>query len=432
MTIALEQPRRRPIPVVTLSGIALAAAALGFVAAYVSVYAAAVPYAVGFMALTWLRPDLALMLMLASSPFAYDLGVGPVKIALSDISLVLAMPVLMARARQPLSKLLRLPVLAPALLYFGVCAASTILNGAISEAITSMVQMGLYLIVTIFVFSCCVRDPKTLYSAMYGLVLAGVVLAGIRLITGDMFAIGLHKNSIGSSLAFATIAALELWLGSVGNRRRRRLFGSALVLILLALVTSLSRGAWLGAIVGAVIILLLRARFRLTLRFALLAIPVVVTCWIFLPAEAKEYATDFSAAAHNVKARLMSIDFAYSVFSTSPLLGVGVGLRKQYDATNIIMSTLAETGVVGVTTFLLIFVAFGYAVWRARLSLRVTDPHFSLLAIGTALMCCKLAHGMVDHFWGRGALPAWAGAGMALAVYLAVTGKPRAAEALRQ
>jgi len=417
VTLALDSPRvTRRITLFDLLVLGVSGAILA-VLAYTSIYAAAVPYALGFMALTWFRPDLSLMLMMASAPFPYDLGVGSVKIALSDISLVLAVPVLAARARRPIGRLLGNPALPGILLYFLICCVSTVINGELRAALPSMIQMFLYLVLAFCVYGACIEDQNVFYAGLYGLLASGVFLAVLKLVSGEMYLMGLHKNSIGASLAFAAIVAVELWLASSGNRRRRRMLGVVVALILAALVASLSRGAWLGTLSGIMLILLLRARFLVIARVALVAVPAIALCWAFLPDASKEYAVDLSSTAHNVKTRLMSLQFAYERFSDNPLLGVGVGLRKQYDATNLIMSTMAETGVLGLAALLLIVAGFIFAVWRARRQVTPLDPRFSLLAIGSALFIAKLMHGMVDHFWGRGSLPCWIGGGAALWVF---------------
>ena len=52
---------------------------------------------------------------------------------------------------------------------------------------------------------------------------------------------------------------------------------------------------------------------------------------------------------------------------------------------------------------------------------------FSLLCIGGALVLDKFVHGMVDHYWSRGAImAAWASAGMATRAYYVAMGRARA------
>jgi hypothetical protein len=103
-------------------------------------------------------------------------------------------------------------------------------------------------------------------------------------------------------------------------------------------------------------------------------------------------------------------------FLENPMLGAGVGLRKNYDATNVVWSTLAETGVLGLLAFAWIHVVFFRLCWRSRRLLHPSDPRFSLLSLGCALMTCKILHGMVDQYWGRGSITlAWGAVGMTLA-----------------
>ena len=91
------------------------------------------------------------------------------------------------------------------------------------------------------------------------------------------------------------------------------------------------------------------------------------------------------------------------------------------------MSTLAETGVLGLLTFSLIYVAFFRMVWWTRQRVPPAQAQFSFLALGAALTGCCLAHGMVDHYWSRGAITvAWASVGMTVGVYLTVRNQKQA------
>jgi len=147
-----------------------------------------------------------------------------------------------------------------------------------------------------------------------------------------------------------------------------------------------------------------------------------------LPEQAKESATTIGTGKFtSLNARLESIDYAYSIFARSPMLGGGVGIRKQYDATNLVMSTLAETGIAGIVTFSSIYIVFGAAVWKARSRVSLTGPLLPLVTTGAALVVCELLHGMVDHFWSRGCLPAWAGMGMAMCAYRLTAGSKKRA-----
>jgi O-antigen ligase len=426
--ILASPPRRRQTPVkvqgpasaprlaagvISALGLGFAGAAIGLVALYVSVPAAGIVYAVAYMILTWVRPDLALMLMFAAAPFPYDLGGGSVKMALAEIDLVLAAPVLLVRAILRHQKFASNPIKWPVLAYFIVCIVSSLHGGLNADSVKSMAQMAIYMILAVFVFSSCVNDLRLIYAALYGLLLAAAVLATLGVITRQEYLLGIHKNSIGTSLSYAVIVCGELWFAERDPRRRWRL--AILECILLGgLVFSLSRGAWVAAAFGLGVVAAIRGEFRLLLRGMTVAALVILICWQLVPKARQQYATDLASDSYNVKTRLISIQYAMHYFETSPVVGVGVGLRKGYDATNVVMSTLAETGVLGLVTFMSIFLVLGWSLWSARRQIPARDPAFSLLAIGLALALAQFLHGLVDHYWSRSLLIPWAATGIAL------------------
>jgi O-antigen ligase len=147
--------------------------------------------------------------------------------------------------------------------------------------------------------------------------------------------------------------------------------------------------------------------------------PFIAIAWFMVPAESKQYATEFDPNNRfgSAATRIVSLEYAYGIFKSSPILGVGVGLRKQYDATNVVMSTLAETGVLGLVAFAAIFGTLFWMAWKAQRKVGRDDPNFSLMAAGTAVVFGKLLHGCVDHYWSRGIIPVWAGAGLVVFAY---------------
>ena len=337
------------------------------------------------------------------------------------MNFLLALPIFYAHllARRQTPKIG--PLLWPALLYLCVCLYSTLANVGDRSAQLAFGQMLVYMTLLVGFFSSFVEQPQKLLLALYGLVVVGAVLGTVALVLHTDYILGLHKNSLGGSLACALIVAVELWMAA-DRPLRKWLLGSALALIGGGLLMSLSRGGWLGAVAGLSVIFLLRRDFRLLLRVGLLMIPVVAVLWASLPQESREYATSFEAKGqNNIQTRLDDYALARHYFDTSPLYGVGVQLRKQSDATNVVLFTLAETGILGLLTFGLLYAAFFRAVWQMRLKVLPKDPLFSLYAVGSALLVARLAHGMVDHYWGRGpTFMAWAAFGMFVAVFGAV------------
>lgn len=416
-------PQARPLKLaepLVLCALAALLIALGLFGMAVSLPAAGAIYGVCFLVLSFVRIDLAVLLIIATTPFMWDIGGGPVKMAVSEISLILALPALVLKASARREALAFNPLWIPIAAYLAICCISTAINGNIAASVTSILQMVIYVVVAVFAFSRCVDLSRDLFPALIALLLVDCFLALALIITRKQYLFGLHKNAVGTILGYGVVIATELWF-AVGQtpRKRRRLVGVMLGVLSLGLVFTLSRGAWIGSGCGVLLILLLRQQFKLVLRLLLIMLPLVALGWALLPEGQKEYATDFDATSHNIKARLESIEYAMTYFKRSPVIGVGVGLRKQYDATNLIMSTLAETGIVGLAAFLGIFATLAVMVWKTQRRLARTDVLFTPLVLGAALMADKFLHGLVDHYWGRGLLPVWGAAGLAAYAYSA-------------
>lgn len=395
--------------------VALALASLIIVQPLIAV---GVVYAIGFWCLAWHYPHMALMLIFALAPFQTDIGGGPVKLSFAEIHLGLTVPVLLTRNWIERRPILLGPTAIPIALYFVVCLFSSFQNWR-STAPTSLIQQLLYMVLAVGIFSSLAIDKNDFKLALNGLVCVGVFMALMGMATNYSF-LGYNKNGIGASLACCLLVCLELWF-SADRPTAKYLLGIAMTIIGVGLIFSLSRGAWLGASIGAVFIVCMRRQFRLLLRTGLILVPLIIVCWKMMPESSKQYATGIDREKnYNIKLRYESVDIAKDYFQQNPIYGMGVGLRKEYDATNVEWLTLAETGVLGLSAFLLIHVVFLRLVWTTRRHFPQTDIRYSLLAIAAALMLYKFIHGSVDHYWSRGAItPAWASVGMAVYAYYA-------------
>lgn len=415
MRLSVINPRR-PDSALLLLPVVVLLALVSWLGLRAPLYAAAIIYVVGFLVVVWRHPHVALLLILATAPFQNDLsGGGPFKFSAAEVNLLLAFIILLLQMMVRRQAFTLGPIALPVALYFGVCLFSSAQHWRGGTAVASLLQMAIYMVVAVLVFSISIRQCRDPLMPLYGPVLVGVVLAGIALITRSNFFLGLHKNGIGASLASAAVIAAELWFAA-SDPRRKRVLGIAFTLIVAGLVITLSRGAWLAALVGFFTVVLFRGQHRLLFKTSLLLVPIVALGWMLLPAESREVATDLRIAPHtSLNARLESIDIARSYFQANPLYGVGVGLRKEYDSTNVLWVTLAETGVLGLGSFLLIQGVLLRSMIAARNRLSRSDPRFSFVSLAAGLILGKLLHGCLDHYWSRGPLMiAWGVVGLAL------------------
>ncbi len=377
-------------------------------------------YALIFIAVCARKPQWALIAIFATSPLQFDLGSGALKYSITEINLLLTLPLLALRLRESRHGASLGPLTLPIFAYLLVCALSTFINWQGSDAVVSWIQMFLYIVVTVLVFAY-LCTPDQLRKVPYYLVGVCVLWAlfGMKVHFDFMF---LRKNAFGASLAVGFLCAYDLWLARgytkrpLSQDRIRIALAVAMIVIFTGLMMTLSRGAWLGTVAGLFVIATLRGSLKPLLKISAVLVPVVLIVWFNLPPALKAYTFGFDADQNrNIELRLMTLQQTQQLFHDNPIFGAGLGLRKNIDATNVAWLALAETGVLGALAFAWIFWNFYRLAWRARKILPPSDPRFTLLSLGAALMTYKLAHGMVDHYWTRGALTnAWAGFGMIL------------------
>lgn len=413
-----DSPSLRWAIAVPLLGVFMAVVVL---VSQLSIEAAGILYSVGFLGIMFRRPELGLMMIFMFAPFSDNVApLGPVNFTVADYSLILATLVLLFRVVIGQRRFRYGPLMVPIALYLLVCFVSVLAHWRGGIAVSSFVQMQIYFFCAIVVFASTVDRKDRLLPALYGLLGAALVLAVVLTLSGGSYVLGLHKNSSGATLSIAMIVAVELWFGAT-DRSRRKLLMVVTVVIGMGLFFTLSRGSWMTAVVGCGVIVGLRRRYDLLLKLIGVAVPVLILCFLFLPEQKQDVAFDFDPETNSIQSRIKVIEYTWDLFKANPVIGVGLGFRKQVDATNIVMVTLAETGLLGLAFFGLIHVVFLWMVWWAQKRLRRDDPLFSLLAIGAGALFGQLAHGLVDHYWSRGILTVvWASVGMATLAYLTV------------
>lgn len=367
-----------------------------------------VVYATVFWVLALRRPDIALALVFASAPIQNDLsGGGPVKFSIAEINLLLLLPVFLFQRRRFGGGL----VLGATIGYFLVGLGCTLLNWRPSSLV-SLVQIAMYLIIAVLLFGAIPKTLDDYRPSLVGFMLAALVIASAAIVFRSGYVLGLHKNNAADSIAAGFLIALELFLHTK-NKWRKRGYLLAVFVLAVGLINTLSRGAWLGAATGMIVIFALRRQFGLILRVGVVGGVLFAVCWSLLPQESKDYAAGLDKDLGNLKPRYESKDFALAQFASSPLTGVGIGLRKEFDATNFVFLTLAETGIAGMAVFLLMEGTIAVAMWRGQSRMSRDSFAFSLVLLACALAAGKLSHSMVDHYWVRGTLlSSWAALGM--------------------
>jgi hypothetical protein len=372
-------------------------------------------YCSSFMFLVWTRPQIALTGIIAVTPFVQDLGFGlPIKFSLAEIHLLLAFIVYIVKGILTRSLRLLGPLTITVTIYLVVLAWTSLRSGLEEEDVKALVQTFVTCGVTVGVFTNMVPDAESLVHSFTWVPLFCIPIAVMELATGSSYVLGLHKNSIGGSLAAGVVILANFWYSNL-NFPGKRYVVWLLLLLGGGLMLSLSRGAWIGALFGLTVSGLLWGRVTLVIRTLLVALPVLLVLWLLMPSEKRDYATGFQADRWNILARLKTQENLQDMIVKEPFFGVGIGLRKQIDATNFVLVTLAESGAVGLIAVTSVFgtiIGVGFRLCRSG-----TKHSFVLCgALAVGLLACKIGHGMVDHFWGRGnGTVMWASVGLLLA-----------------
>ncbi len=229
-------------------------------------------------------------------------------------------------------------------------------------------------------------NPFAGYLALIIPVALGIVIAGVR---RSADAAG-EAQPAGSGL-FSLLAHSAARLGGL-----TLLALVALGMLLAGLVMSWSRGAWIGAAAALVLVFIVQSRRALLLAVAgtlLLAVVVLLNSLNLIPEAVAarfsglgDYITIFDVRGVKVDdsnfavvERMAHWQAAAEMFSDHPWLGVGIGnyavvypayaLPRWSDplghAHNYYLNVAAETGVVGLAAYLLLWVAAFWQAWRA-------------------------------------------------------------------
>lgn len=368
-------------------------------------------YALLFWTFSLRYPSLPLALIVGLAPFQNDLsGFGGLHFSASEVHLFLSSPLLFFQRSS-----IRSGWMAS---YLGCALMVTTLLALPSwrdSSLLSLVQMFLYWGWAVIVCANLPRRPSDLVPAWTTLLVVGVGLSMVILVTRSNYSFGLNKNGIGASLACALVVACDRW--QTCPQRNRWRYVLVLIVLGLALVFVLSRGAWIAAFLGVSTLFIWRAQYVRLLKICCVAVPVVCVAWAMLPGESRDYALGFDESRYNIHARRLNSEFALEQWQLSPYVGVGVGLRKEYDATNVLLLTLAESGPLGLFAFLAVHGRLFAGVWARRRWWPSNSIHSSAVILAGALALGKLAHGVVDHYWSRGAIMiVWASVGMAVSM----------------
>lgn len=382
-----------------------------------------------------INPLVAVLVVLATFPIgSVAQSIGPLQIQAVEVAVFVAATVVILRRLAV--GMIPLPFAAPlgwaiALLLWTLISMLV----AIDETLAIKVLFSLLggIICSTVVLAGC-HDMRSLRILLGGFVASGTVIAlitlsetghvsfttdfgGSEIISGRLQGAFDSPNQLGSLCALMAPIAASLIFG-LRTMRWRVTAGVALVLLLAALMLSLSRGAWIGAGVAAVFLLVkLREARRLLIA---LSVPVAIIgffVWSLTPPS-----TEVKVVGERAKAitALSPLDHRNVIYKEAvreikekPLLGVGPGgfqvastrvvsesaTLSYAHAHNLYLNWAAE---VGIPSLIIIFgfaIALGFAARTgSRGAMARGDRADRALVLGiSAALLSVLAQGTVDY-----------------------------------
>ena len=416
---------------------------------------------------TLIRPEYGLYLLIFAVPWGSirEIRLGTVTVGITEalVGLVLAAWLAkMVAARE--IKTVHPPLLLPLLIFLGATLLSLTvtlsLQYSLKEILKWLEVLGIYLFVVNMIGR---REAKTI---VFLILLAGIsqALLGIYQFFGrvgpegfllfDRFirAYGTFKqpNPYGGYLGLVLPLAYSLSLGTKGYGTRDRGQGTGdkgslpfnsyllialamagVVLMLAAMLMTLSRGAWLGFIAALIVMNVVRSRraaVLFVLALILLSLVIVMGGLQLLPEAIVQRFLDFlpflagvdihtievTPANFAVIERLAHWQAGWDMFSEHPWLGVGIGNYEpvypayalpRWDeplghAHNYYLNIAAEAGLVGLSAYLILGAAVFWQAWRA---VRRTSGYWQRVAVGILGILTHLAvHNFFDNLYVHG------------------------------
>lgn len=310
----------------------------------------------------------------------------------------------------------------PLVAYLSFQTISGIVKWEGASTLYTLVRVYVMTFISIGVFSTAGMNLKLAKNCLYSYVVGINVLTLVSLFSflkggfhASEFALGINKNSLGPIFGCGVAITIGSLIYGVRDVRTRGWLIASLIGSTTGLILSLSRGGWIASGLGILFLLAITRKFRTFFVLIAVLIPTILVVWSRLPSEATEYASDISISSYNIRARQESISDCIKLYSSNPLFGAGIGIRKYLEPHNVLVLTLAETGIVGLVSFIVLMGSGFYSFYRAAKLSKGNPEALEIVMIGATLLFISLAAGMMDVYWRRGVgFMGWACVGMSI------------------
>lgn len=411
-------PRRQWVPWPVVGSIG-AAVVLGFLAGYAPATIGPALLALAVLAAMVLRLELAVLVLVATSVFEDYLAVAqPAAVKAIGLLLVVAWAVRRCRGRLHTGR--RSPVLEATFAFSIALMLATVVHNNGAAGLEVVLRYAGFLVVLV-VLADVLRAGLAVATVARVYVAACAVAAVCGLLS---YGAGLDRRVGGpigdpNDFAFFLLPAVALGLAARTTATRRLPWDLATVLIVLAVLGTLSRGALLGLVAMAVLavgarMVRVRTAFALAVVVGAAAVVVAVVAPGLVSTSIEQKGV---VADQNVSERLELWSAAGRMTLEHPILGMGPGAfalrHEDYTsglpddiahpldvAHNTWLEVSSELGVLGLAGFVAILVAaFGtaWSAWRRR-----GDPYAAAVSV-SLVGACVAASFVTEQYY----LPLW-------------------------
>jgi O-antigen ligase len=269
-------------------------------------------------------------------------------------------------------------------------------------------------------------DGRHVQRTLAVFVTGAAALGGATVVVGfaehrfiGVYPLGIHKNAAGSLLSYGLLAAAGLAMAIPRGAASRWLVAGCLA-IGSGLVVTGSRGAWVGTLVAAAVMLVLQRRYLLW-PVASITVVAVALFLLLLPPDTLADHAGFDERYSTASVRADTWADGVREISAHPVLGVGAGnfvahldgKAFQADPNNLFLLTWAETGLPGLLLLLWLLGACLRLAWDNAQTAGGPGLASAASQIGVVMLVSAVVHGQFDVFWTRGTgLAAFLGAGL--------------------
>lgn len=369
--------------------------------------------------------DKFILPLLALSVFPQSIISTGINISISDIYLVISILFMILIKRDRIIIFKKYYYLIG--IYFFVCMFSFIIADEVKNTFIRFIQYLQYLVFTVIVFSN-IRNVKSLKNILYmytiiatGVGIISIIITQLNGYSGPIYVLGYQKNALGAVVGYA----IPIIVGLIHlNKYKKRLIIALIINIITLLLTS-SRGAMMGSIFATIIILANKGNIVKKIIAITSLIFIIIVILISLPDNFIDRVFDFDTSS-SAYSRVVIYEDAIDKIRENPILGQGIGnyfIRLGYmnfsqdDPNNVFLLSLVETGVIGLIAFISILIYIYYfSIKNAKMFKNYKDLYM-LNLIFISSFTARLIHVQVDVMWVRGtSLFMFAMVGMMLAL----------------